>query len=84
MATATLLDNISAYDALRDVLETEHYGKWVLFHDRELIGGYDDFQDIANEAVTRFGRGPYLIRRVGAPPFVLPASVQYTPVYDNR
>ena len=84
MATATLLDNISAYDALRDVLETEHYGKWVLFHDRELIGAYDDFQEVANEAVTRFGRGPYLIRQVGEPPLVLPASVQYRPVYDNR
>lgn len=65
--TATLLDNIAAYDAQRARLETEHLGKWVLFYDRELVGTYDDFQDVANEAVTRFGRGPYLIRAVGAP-----------------
>ena len=79
----TLLDNIAAYDEQRSRLETEHLGKWVLFHDKELIGVYDDFQDVANEAVTRFGRGPYLIRSVGAPPMTLPASVQYRPIYDN-
>ena len=79
----TLLENIAAYDEQRDYLETEHLGKWVLFHDKELIGVYDDFQVVANEAVTRFGRGPYLIRAVGAPPMALPASVQYRPVHGN-
>ena len=29
---ATLLDNIAAYELKRDVLETEHLGKWALFH----------------------------------------------------
>ncbi len=82
MATATLLENIEVYEAQRDVLETEHLGEWVLFHDRELIGTFSDFQDVAGEAVLRFGKGPYLIRRVGAPPMTLPASVAYRPVYD--
>lgn len=77
---ATLLENIAAYDAQRDRLETEHLGEWALFYDRELIGCYKDFQEVANEAVTRFGRGPYLIRAIGAPPRSLPASVQYRPL----
>ena len=80
----TLLENIAVYDQRRDVLETEYLGKWVLFHNGEFIGAYDDFQDVANEAVTRFGRGPYLIREVGAPPLTLPASVQYRRVDGNR
>ena len=81
----SLLDNIAAYDDQKGYLETEHLGKWVLFHDNELIGVYADFQDVANEAVTRFfGKGPYLIREVGAPPMILPASVQYRPVYGDR
>ena len=84
MAAATLLENIAAYDEQRNYLETEHLGQWALFFDKELIGTYDDFQVLANEAVTRFGRGPYLIRKIGAPPLTLPASVQYRPVYDIR
>lgn len=81
---ATLLDNIAAYDAQKPQLETEHLGKWVLFYDEKLIGVYDDFQEVAQEAVDRYGRGPYLIREVGAPPKTLPASIQYRRVDDNR
>ncbi len=81
---ASLLENIAAYNEQRAYLETEFLGQWVLFHDKELIGCYHDFQDVANQAVTRFGRGPYLIRQVGAPPMTLPASIQYRRVYDNR
>lgn len=82
--STSLLDNIAAYDEQRSSLEAEHLGKWVLFYDHQLIGAYDDFQEVANHAVTRFGRGPYLIRQVGAPPMSLPASVQYRPVHGNR
>ena len=68
---------IAAYDGMRDILEKNYSGKWVVFHDQQLTGCYDDFQDAAAEAVKRFGRGPYLIRRVGAANFKLPASIQY-------
>jgi hypothetical protein len=70
------LDNeIAAYDARRQELESSHMGKWVLVHERELIGIFDSFQIAAENAVRKFGRGPYLIRQVGAPPVTLPASV---------
>jgi hypothetical protein len=68
---------ISAYDAMRERLEAEHMGKWVLLKNRELVGVYDSFERAAEDAVDRFKGGPYLIRQVGAPPVSLPASVMY-------
>lgn len=71
---------IAAYENMRDFLEREHPQEWVVIHDEELSGTYDDFQEAAAEATRRFGRGPFLIRQVGAPPATLPASVLYRPV----
>ena len=68
---------------MRKELEVNHFGKWVVFHDEAFIGEYDTFDMAAEEAVKRFGRGPYLIRCVGAPPQTLPASVLYHPVYGH-
>jgi hypothetical protein len=68
---------IATYDSMRERLEAEHVGKWVLVHERELIGLYDSFDAAAEDAVRRFGGGPYLIRQVGALPVALPASVMY-------
>ena len=74
----TVLDyNISAYNRLKDEMESHHKGKWVLFHDGSFINAFDDFDNAAKEAVSRFGRGPYLIRQVGADDFITPASVMY-------
>ena len=71
------MENIAAYEAMRSDLEAGHPGDLVLVHDRQLIGTYPTFNDAAQEAVARFGRGPYLIREIGAPPVRLPASVMY-------
>jgi hypothetical protein len=84
MAVASIQDDISAYDARKQELEASNTGKWVLFHNRELVGVYDSFERAAEEAVRQFGRGPYLIRQVGAPPITLPASVMYRPEYDDK
>ena len=77
---ATLTDEIAVYERMRNDLEAEHPGKWVVVCDGKLIGTYESFEKAAEDAVERFGRGPYLIRQVGAPPFVLPASLRYRPV----
>jgi hypothetical protein len=80
---ANLTEEIAAYEAMRGKLETEHLGEWVLVRDKQLIGTYKSLEAAAEEAVQRFGRGPYLIRQIGAPPVTLPASVLYHPVHAS-
>jgi hypothetical protein len=75
---ASVIENIAAFDAMRAELESEHLGEWVVFHDQELAGLYPSMERAAEDAVRKFGRGPYLIRQVGAPPLTLPASVMYS------
>jgi len=70
-------DEISAYERMRDSLETDHFGQWVLLHHEKLIGTYESFESVADDAVQRFGEGPYLIRQIGIPPPSLPVSVLY-------
>lgn len=80
---ATLETEIKTYETRRNELEKQYPGKFVVFKGEELVGAYDTIEAAAEEAVRRFGRGPYLIRQVGAPPISLPVSVMYrstTPV----
>ena len=65
---AEITQEIAAYERMQSDLEREHLGKWVVVHDEELIGAYDDFEEAAYEGVQRFGRGPFLLRQVGAKP----------------
>ncbi len=81
---ADIDSEIAAYEAMREQLEAEHTGRWVLFHDRQLIGLYDTFEAAAEDATRRFGGGPYLIRQVGAQPATLPASVIYFPTHGKN
>lgn len=74
----SLKKQMEAYERMRNDLELEHFGEWVVLYDEELIGTYESFEQAAEDAVRRFGRGPYLIRQIGtAPRLTLPASVQY-------
>ena len=57
----------AAYETRREDLERDHNGEWVVFHDEELVGIYGDLQDAAEDALRRFGLGPYLIEQVGMP-----------------
>ena len=75
MSGVHLSDNIRAYEAMREELECDHMGEWVIFYDTRLEGMYADFETAADEAVERFGQGPYLIRQVGLPPPALSASM---------
>ena len=79
----TLSTQIAAYEEMRDALETDHFGKWVVFYGGKLVDPYESFEEAAEDAVRRFGRGPYLIRQVGAPPITLPAPVLYRAVNAN-
>lgn len=74
---ANIQDEIKAFEEMRSDLESRCLGQWVLVHDQKLIHVYDSFELAANDAVGQFGRGPYLIRQVGAEPLTLPVSVLY-------
>lgn len=75
-----LSQEIAVYEGMQDRLEMEYFGKWVVVHEEDLVGTYGTFEEAADEAIRQFGRGPYLIRQVGAGPVTLPASVLYGPV----
>jgi hypothetical protein len=68
---------IAAYETMRADLELHHMGEWIVMREGKLVGTYASFENAASDAVSRFGRGPYLIRQIGAPPITLPASVMY-------
>ena len=72
------------YEELKAEFEKEHRWEWVVIHDEEIVGFYDDFQDAAQDAVERFQRGPYLIRQIGVPKRALPVSVLHHPVYAGH
>ena len=62
---------------MQNELETDYPGMWVIIHNEKQAGLYKSFEEAANDAVQRFGRGPYLIRKIGQGPITLPASVLY-------
>lgn len=71
---ASLEENIAAYDEIHEELEDNHFGEWVVFHDRRLVGFYRTYSDAANGAIAAFGDDPYLIRQVRNYPEHLPVS----------
>jgi hypothetical protein len=80
---ADLSQEIAAYEAMQPDLEAKYLGRWVLVHDLKVIGTYATFDEAATFAVNEFGRGPYLIRQIGAPIMTLPASVVYYPIHAH-
>jgi hypothetical protein len=62
---------------MRGELESTHTGEWVLVKGGKLIDFFASFEAAAQSAVRLYGRGPYLIRQIGAQPLILPASVMY-------
>lgn len=81
---ASLSDDIAYYDEHRSSLEADHFAKWVVIQQRQILAFYPDFETAAAAAVEQFGRGPYLIRQVGAPGAPPPASLFYRAVDEDR
>ena len=81
----TLDGNIKAFIDMSEELNQHHAGKFVLVYDGNFVASYDSFDNAARAAVERYGRGPYLIRQVGAPTEMpMPASVAYRPVHAHN
>ena len=76
---AELDADIAAYEKMRLDLEADHLRKWVLIYREKRVGIFETFNEAANEAVKKFGRGPYLIRQIGISKITLPASVMFRP-----
>lgn len=76
-----LSTEIAAYESIQKELETDYPGMWVVIHNEKQVGLYESFEEAANDAVQQFGRGPYLIRKIGQGPISLPASVLYNPAF---
>ena len=57
--------NISAYGHIREHLEMQHRGDWVVLYDEKLAGLYCSYEEAHRKALGRFGSGPYLIAEVG-------------------
>src|SRR5258708_4152250 len=74
---ANLDQDIAFYESKKNYFETDHMGEWVLVCDLKVISFYSSFELAAEDAVKKFGSGPYLIRQIGATPIVLPVSVMY-------
>jgi hypothetical protein len=68
---------IAFYESQQSEFEKEHIGEWVLIHGGRVVSFYKTFELAAQDAVQKFGSGPYLIRQIGASPVILPASVMY-------
>ena len=79
-----LANEMEVYRRHKTRLEADHLWEWIVIHGDEIVGTYSDFQDAAQEAVSRFGRGPYLIREIGAPKQFLSSSVLYNPIHAIR
>ena len=78
MANTPLDEQITVYESMRDDLEREHMGEWVVVHGGVVAGYFETHWDAAEAAVQRFGDGPYLIREIGAPDALqIPAAVQF-------
>ena len=73
----------AVFNGMKEQLEAEHHLEWVVIHEDEFVGVFEEFENAAVEAIRRFGRGPYLITQVGKPPFRLPASIQYRRIYAD-
>jgi hypothetical protein len=76
---AALDVELSAYRREAPRLEASHMGKWVIFKGLALVSIHDTLEAAAEDAVSQFGVGPYLIRQIGAPPIVIPVSIAYNP-----
>lgn len=73
--TPSLATEMRTFDARKSELEKAYFGKFVVIKGEELLGAWDTLSAAADAAVRSYGRGPYLIRQVGAAAPSLPASV---------
>ena len=60
-----LAAQIEVYERMRDSLERDHDGEWVVILDGEILDFFETGRAAAESAVAHFGYSPYLIRQIG-------------------
>ena len=55
-----------AYQAMKDDLELDYFGKWVIIYEEKLVGAHDKEDDACIDAVKRYGDSPFAIVQVGS------------------
>lgn len=63
--------NRAAYNAIKEEMEAEHFGRAALFHDGEIIEIYNDSGDAYAVGCEKFGLGNFSIEKIGEPPISL-------------
>ena len=75
----TLNREIEVFNDMQRELERDFMGKWVVFHDRRLVGAYDTFTLAVTDAYEKRKIRPCLIRKVGQKG--VPASVRFASLH---
>ena len=63
--------NRRAYDAVKDDLESEHFGRVALLHDGEVVAIYNDSVDAYSIGREKYGMGNFSIAKIGEAPISL-------------
>ena len=58
-----MLDRLQEFfEANRKKLAAEHHGQYVVIHDNEIVGFYDDELEAYEEAKLKYGAGSFLLQ----------------------
>lgn len=55
---------LALFDKMKTELLKNHEGKFVLMHGDEFLGAYDTAENAYAEGVKRYGRDPFLVKKV--------------------
>jgi hypothetical protein len=57
---------LAVYARMKEKLLTSHEGKFVVIHGEDFIGAFDSAENAYSAGVVRFGRDPFLVKKVTA------------------
>ena len=72
-------ENYAAYEAAREKLEAEHWGRTALLHRGELAGIYNDCGDAYQVGCDNYGLGDFTIQVIGSRPISLGFQTLFVP-----
>ena len=55
---------LESFARMKEQLLVAHPGKFALIHGSEFVGAFDTTENAYNEGVSKFGRDPFLVKRI--------------------